>query len=544
MSMSRALVEAAEKGDVDRLQQLLERGVDINSAQENGWTALMAAAAHGQTAAIELLLTRGADPNRTDSVGNTALHHAVCGNKDAILRALLDRGVDVNARTQTGYTALHLAVQDRRVRAVRRLIAAGANVNAQTTDQWALTPLKQALTDDKIRPLLEEAGARLDPRRETLVAQVVAQAAAARNRGESPHFAKKIVDAFVAAAAEGDLEVVRALLAAGMPTSVRHEKGHTALQVAVGAGRRDVFQVLLDAGADLDPATATQWPILVLAGTGGHVKIVQDLLERGLDPDQTGSDGITPLMAAALQDHAPVVQVLLEAGADPRRRGGIGVFARRPGKTALEFAQENRKKNVIPILAAAIGLTPDAADDPAYVAVRLFRETAETPAFQDILERLTRACGKPPIPWEKRKGVFRCYLPRPLPGQVEALQAEVRAADFQLIVYDSMPGAGGAAKLMVFPTSDKYAVVVARGTNGINHGLTTRMILAWLRILDRENPFDMIGCGFDFLEGQFRGPVVNADLWAQQMLEFCPDSESIANILSGLQRMNFFFWWD
>src|SRR5438128_2417134 len=62
--MSRALVEAAENGDVDRLQQLLDQGVDINSPQENGWTALMAAAAHGHTEAFDFLLGRGADPQR------------------------------------------------------------------------------------------------------------------------------------------------------------------------------------------------------------------------------------------------------------------------------------------------------------------------------------------------------------------------------------------------------------------------------------------------------------------------------------------------
>ena len=32
--MTRALVEAAEKGDVDRLRELLERGTDVNSPQE------------------------------------------------------------------------------------------------------------------------------------------------------------------------------------------------------------------------------------------------------------------------------------------------------------------------------------------------------------------------------------------------------------------------------------------------------------------------------------------------------------------------------
>jgi hypothetical protein len=282
----------------------------------------------------------------------------------------------------------------------------------------------------------------------------------------------------------------------------------------------------------------------VLAAYGGNEDIVTRLLADGLDPNQAGADGLTPLMVAAMQGRSAVIRVLLAAGADPHHRGGSGSFFRQPGKTALEISQENRKKDVIPLLAAAVGLSPEAAEDPAYAAARHFRETATTPAFQVVLRRLAYECGRPPVPWAKRKGVFRCYLPRPMPGRVEALQAEVRAAGFQLIVYDSMPGADDAVKLMVFPTDDKYAVLVARGTNGVNYGLTTRSILAWLRNLDKENPFDLIGVGFDFLEGQFRGPVANAELWAQRMLEFCPDSESTVDILRGLRQGKFFFWWD
>jgi len=132
----------------------------------------------------------------------------------------------------------------------------------------------------------------------------------------------------------------------------------------------------------------------------------------------------------------------------------------------------------------------------------------------------------------------------PAPGQLEALQSEVRAAGFQLVLYDAVPGPAKTAKLMVFPTTEKFAVVVARGTSGVNYGLTTRALIAWLRKLDKENPFDLTGCGFDFLEGRFPAPVVNAEHWAKLMVELCPDCESPAKVMGELRRQRFFFWWD
>lgn len=537
--MSRALVQAAESGQVERLQQLLDRGLDVDSPQPGGWTALMAAAAYGHTDAFELLLARGADVHKTDDSGNTALHHAICGGKDAIVRALLQRGADVNARTQHGTTPLHMAVQEQRLRIIRRLIDAGADVNAQTSDEADVTPLKQGFKNPKIRSLLEAAGARLDPALEATVAKAVARAAAARARGETPEFRPKTTAALVEGAAFGQLDLVQALLEAGVPVDgVHRQRRMTALEAAAAAGESVIFQHLLEAGASIATTDPTGWPIMVLAANGGSAAIVQLLITRGVDANQTGSDGITPLMAAAMQGHVDVTRALLDAGADPHRCGGT-MFGQRP-RTALEIAQDNRRKEILPLLAAASGLPDEAIEDPAYATCRRFVNDAQTSGFQQLLQQLAVVCGRPPLPWKKRRGVFLCYPPEAMSERMIALQAEARTAGFQLVVDDS----GSRQRLLVFPTADKFAVLVARGTNGVNKGLTTRAIVAWLRQFDRDNPFDLVGCGFDFLEGQLCAPVVNGDVWAERMLGFCPDCESTTAILRELSQGRFSLWWD
>src|SRR5262245_6746427 len=431
---------------------------------------------------------------------------------------------------------------DERIRAVRCLLEAGADVNVQSTDQYGLTALKAGRHNPKIAALLQEAGAALDPRQEQVVADVCARVAAEGAGGPSPRFSPQEIPAFVQAAGQGQLTLVRDLLAAGMPVNARGRQA-TALEFAAGNGHLEIVRTLLDAGADVE-IFSEGWPILVYPANGGHEEIVRLLLERGVDPNRAGETGFTPLMGAALKGSAPVVRRLLDAGADPHARSS---WMLRPGKTktALEFAQDNRRKDVIPLLAEAMGIpAAEIAEDSAYAAVKQFRANAETPAFQAVLERLAEICGKPPVPWEKRKGVYRCYLRHPAGGQFAALQAEIRAAGFQLVLYDSMPGRDNAAKLMVFPTAEQYAVIVARGTNGVNYGLTTRALIAWLRELEKENPFELTGCGFDSLEGQFPSPVLHAKHWARRMVELCPDCETPGQVMLELRQRRFFFWWD
>src|SRR5262249_25558117 len=152
------------------------------------------------------------------------------------------------------------------------------DANAQTTDAHALTPLKAAGGDDKILALLQAAGAQFDPQQEELVATALARAAAARAQGQTPAFRGKEVEAFLQAASLGQVEVIRDLVAAGMPVNTHGQGGATALRNAAGAGDWPVFRALLDAGADLAAGGPSEWPLLVLAAHGGNAEIVRLLL--------------------------------------------------------------------------------------------------------------------------------------------------------------------------------------------------------------------------------------------------------------------------
>lgn len=64
------VVRAAKRGNLDKVKQLLDQGVDVNTRDGYGRTALMEASREGHAALVSLLLARGADPE-LESFSNT-----------------------------------------------------------------------------------------------------------------------------------------------------------------------------------------------------------------------------------------------------------------------------------------------------------------------------------------------------------------------------------------------------------------------------------------------------------------------------------------
>ena len=62
---AKALKDAAEKGDLNKIEALLNAGIYVDEPcwNENGGTALTAAALEGKAEVVRLLLKRGANPN-------------------------------------------------------------------------------------------------------------------------------------------------------------------------------------------------------------------------------------------------------------------------------------------------------------------------------------------------------------------------------------------------------------------------------------------------------------------------------------------------
>lgn len=173
------LLIAVRRNQVDVVELLLQKGVDINYKDANGCNALHIACTNGLTEIARLLLKYSAvylqacgqseegediwsidDP---DSLSLTSLMKASINNHVEIVKLLLNFGANPRIRTKNGESSLTLACMQENKQIVEKLIIAKADVNE--IDDHKKTPLLKCCrhnSKNEILELLLKHGARHD----------------------------------------------------------------------------------------------------------------------------------------------------------------------------------------------------------------------------------------------------------------------------------------------------------------------------------------------------------------------------------------------
>ena len=337
---AKVLCDAARRGDLEDIRKKLANAIDVNAQDRSGFTALTSAAAINHREIVAFLLDAGADVDVATNEGVTALH---CAKDPQIIQALLGHGADPNRAANYGHRPLHLACgRQWDERQARALVNAGADVNA--TNESGETPLHLAaeFASAPVVALLLSAGADIGARnergstslelawgrrdRETALAVVEIL----REAGAVPPEVRQLV----AAAAEGDSDKVRKLVASGIdvdqPESLPADPSllQTALHAASQAGHIETVRVLLAARADVGATTSecsnsqrSGWTPLRLAAAAGSAEVIRILCDAGADVEANATWAVemTPLMEAAERGDVKMVEALLAAGADASR---------------------------------------------------------------------------------------------------------------------------------------------------------------------------------------------------------------------------------
>lgn len=140
---------AAEYGNIERMRNLLSRGVSVNVVDSNGWTPLRRAVYNLQTEAVRFLLDQGALINLQSPItGMTALLYASDALDDQIVPLLLNAGADPNIQSISGWTPLMRASLYGDTQIVSLLLDTGADPNLQ--DEDGNTALSNALDEGHI----------------------------------------------------------------------------------------------------------------------------------------------------------------------------------------------------------------------------------------------------------------------------------------------------------------------------------------------------------------------------------------------------------
>ncbi|KAK4410727.1 Potassium channel SKOR [Sesamum angolense] len=164
---------AANDGDLNRIQHLVEAGADPNKMDYNGQSALHRAASKGYEDIIQFLVQKQVQINPRDHFGRTPLFEAIKNGHDRaasllvragaslsiddagncfckavarkdldFLKRLLANGINPNSKNYDLRTPLHLAASEGLYSESTLLLDAGASVFA--TDRWGRTPIDEA----------------------------------------------------------------------------------------------------------------------------------------------------------------------------------------------------------------------------------------------------------------------------------------------------------------------------------------------------------------------------------------------------------------
>ena len=277
-------------GHVTTMRLLIGRGCDVDSVIGRGFTPLHLAAAKGQTKAVRQLIMNGASKSVVAGKYGTPLHLAAINNHVETAVAMLEEGCPLDVVDSAGATVLHAASQGGNVGLVRKLVIRGCDVNAVEAN--GCTPLHDAAASGRTQAVREliKLGAR--------------KSVVGGNCGTPLH----------RAALNGHVETSVAMLEEGCPLDIVDSVGATVLHSAAEGGNVGLVRELVVRGCDVNAVEANGCTPLHDAAASGRTQAVRELIKLGARKSVVGGNCGTPLHRAALNGHVETSVAMLEEG--------------------------------------------------------------------------------------------------------------------------------------------------------------------------------------------------------------------------------------
>lgn len=293
-------------GDIEKVRQCLEKGVDADIQKGQGVTPICLAVSKGNKEIVELLVDYGANINQglSEEDGVNPLLEAGIKDYPELVDFFLSRGAIVG---------IHFAALQGNIDAVRNFIQ--QNVPINSTRNRGMTPLHLAAQGGhrEIVNLLLDNGADINfytPASETPL-----------------HCAIRC----------NHSEIVELLMDSGADTATSGGFG-TPLCLAVFKNNQEIVELLVRKGADVNETGKRGFYPLHFAAGDGYVEVARFLLANGAQVNTHDNfNGKTPLHLSVSKNNLEMAELLIRNGADVNSISWFGMRTPLAGATSREM---------------------------------------------------------------------------------------------------------------------------------------------------------------------------------------------------------------
>ncbi|MEY0972103.1 ankyrin repeat domain-containing protein [Providencia huaxiensis] len=143
-TLAHDFLTAAEKGQLEILKSCLEKGVDINTTNHQGRTAIVNASLNKHYECVSFLINAGADINKQDQTCFNPFLLSCLNDDLTLLRIVLPAKPNLDLLTRFGGVGITPASEKGHVEIVRELLEK-TEINVNHTNFVGWTPLLEAI---------------------------------------------------------------------------------------------------------------------------------------------------------------------------------------------------------------------------------------------------------------------------------------------------------------------------------------------------------------------------------------------------------------
>jgi ankyrin repeat protein len=299
--MVTAMFAAAQSGDVDEIRRLVAGGADVEEQGDRGRRPMHVAALYGHVNVIRTLAELGAKLDPRDDNGNTPhlLAHDFAQQPED--------GDDVNPEARMH--AVSQAMDSLGLVHPGDVLLEPVSYAADGTPQYLMPPELQLthafMTGGTTAQCAQEGGNFGDGRPFRRVRAITSAA----------------LNELMKASAEGNVAMIRRLVAGGVDPNGKDYAGWRPLHLAADRGQSSSVYVLAQLGAHLHATEPSGIVPVYFAAKGRHVKTIKVFQQLGVDIDalmtlRGNSMEVTPLALAVMEGELDAIRILARCGAN------------------------------------------------------------------------------------------------------------------------------------------------------------------------------------------------------------------------------------